>query len=396
MAGPLDGIRVLDLGSFVACPFCGMLLADLGAEVIRVEKPAGGEDRFLGLLTSSGDSYTFVNPNRNKKGVSLNLINEEARKILNELVTRSDVVLDNFSPQLVKVTGITYASLKKSKPDIIYARITAFGSTGPYRNRIGFDRIARAMSGAISISGFPDNPCFEQIYYVDYGTASLTAVGVVAALYHRERTGQGQMIDTSLLQTGVTYMAPFIGEWETGKKSRKRIGNRGYWYGPYDVYETKDGRRVFLGIVTDPIWKRFCQFIGREDLVADPRFNSEVARFEHRDIIDPVAREWVASQTAEEVVATAEKIPVPCGICYEQTEVAHDPQVKALEMLTEVPSPDESGNVLVTSPPLIMSETPLKIERSYPAIGQHNEEIYCGLLGYGREDLTRLKEEGVI
>ena len=258
MAGSLDGIRVLDLGSFVSCPFCGMLLADLGAEVIRVEKPTGGEDRFLGLLTSSGDSYSFVNPNRNKKGVSLNFNNEKGRHILNELVKRSDVVLENLSPNLVKITGIKYTNFKAIKPDIIYARVTAFGPTGPYRHRIAFDRIARAMSGAISISGFPDNPCCEQTYYVDYGTASLTAVGVLAALYHRERTGQGQLIDTSLLQTGVTYMAPFIGEWETGKVSRKRIGNRGYWYGPYDVYETKDGRRVFLGAVTDPVWKSFC------------------------------------------------------------------------------------------------------------------------------------------
>jgi len=396
MVGSLDGIRVLDLGSFVSCPFCGMLLADLGAEVIRVEKPTGGEDRFLGLLTSSGDSYTFVNPNRNKKDVSLNLLNEKGRNILNEMVKVSDVVIENLSPQLVKETSIMYDSFKKIKPEIIYARVTAFGPTGPYRHRIALDRIARAMSGAISISGLPDYPCCEPMYYVDYGTASLTAVGVLAALYHRERTGKGQLIDTSLLQTGVTYMAPFIAEWETGGKRRERIGNRGYWYGPYDVYETKDGRKVFLGAVTNSIWKRFCNFIGREDLVTDPRFNSEVDRFEHRDIIDPVAREWVASQTAEEVIASAEKIPVPCGMCYEQTEVAHDPQVKALEMLTEVPSPGKSGNVLVTNSPLSMSETPLKIERSYPAIGQHNEEIYCGLLGYNREDLTKLKEEGVI
>jgi len=396
MAGLLDGIRVIDLGSFVSCPFASMLLADMGAEVIRLEKPTGGEDRYLGLLTSGGDSYNFANPNRNKKGISLNYINEKGRKILDELVECSDVVMENLNPQLVEITGITYENCKRIKPDIIYARVTAFGSTGPYSHRIAFDRIARAMSGAISISGFPDTPCCEQTYYVDFGTASLIGVAVLAALYHRERTGQGQLVETSLLQTGVTYTAAFLSEWETGGKLRKRIGNRGYWYGPYDIYETKDGKRVFLGVVTNSVWRRFCRFIGREDLLNDPRFNSEVARFEHRDILDPIAREWVASQTAEELIATAEKIPVPCGICYEQTEVAHDPQVQAMKMLTKVPSPDGSENVLVTSPPIIMSETPLKIERSYPALGQHNEEVYCELLGYSHEDLTKFKEEGII
>jgi len=191
-------------------------------------------------------------------------------------------------------------------------------------------------------------------------------------------------------------MAPIIGEWETGKVLREQVGNRRYWTGPIDLYQTKDGRWVMLCIFPDGIWRRFCQSIGREDLATDPRFHSDLARWEHRDILDPVVSEWVASRTAEEVIAAAEKIPIPAGICYKHTEVAHDPQVKAREMLTEVTSPDGSSKVLVTGTPLRMSETPLKIERSFPAIGQHNEEIYCRLLGYSHEDLVKLKEEGVI
>ena len=398
MAGALDGIRVLELGRFVACPFCGMLLADLGAEVIRVERSTGGEDRFLGLPTpNSKDSYTFVNQNRNKKAISLNFErNDKAKEILNELVKRSDVVTENFSPEAAKAMGITYDNFKTIKPDIIFAHISGFGSTGPYSHRIGFDMVAKAMSGSMAISGFPGDPCRDQIYYIDYSTACLTTVGVLAALYHRQRTGQGQMINTALLQTAVTYMAPYIGEWETGKRLRKQVGNRGYWVGPCDLYKTKDGRWVMLAIITNSIWRRFCKFIGREDLATGPKFHNDLARWEHRDIIDPIVSQWVASQTAEEVIATAEKIPIPCGICYKHTEVAHDPQVKALEMLTEVPSPDGSSKVLVTGPPLRMSETPPKIERSFPAIGQYNEEIYCGLLGYSHEDLVKLKEEGAI
>ena len=397
MSGPLDGIRVLDLGRFIACPFCGMLLADLGAEVIRVERSGGAQDRYLGLLTPAGYAYGFTNQNRNKKAISLNFErNDKAKEILNQLIKHSDVVIENFSPEAAKAMGITYDNLKAIKPDIIFAHVSAFGPTGPYSHRIGFDQVAKAMSGAMAISGFPGPPTKEQTPHIDYMTACLTAVGVVSALYHRQATGQGQMIDTALLQTGVTFMAPFIGEWETGKKLRQQTGNRGPWVGPSDLYQTKDEKWVMLAIITNSIWRRFCQFIGREDLAADPRFHNDLARWEHHEIIDPVVSEWVASQTAEEVIAAAEKIPIPCGIAYEQTEVAHDPQVEEREMLAELPSPDGKSTVVVTGIPIRMSATPLKIERSFPGVGQHNEEIYCGILGYSPEDLAKLEEEGII
>ncbi len=397
MAGPLAGIKVLDLGRFASCPYCGMLLADLGAEVIRVERPGGEEDRFHGLLSPGGDNYLFISRNRNKKAITLNFArNDRAKEILNELVRHSDVVIENFGLEAAKAMGVTYDNFKKVKPDIIFAHVSAFGPTGPYSHRIGFDQTAKAMSGSMAISGFPGPPLREQPPWVDYGAASLTALGVVAAIYHRQNTSQGQMVDTSLMQTAISYMAPYIAEWETGKKLREQTGNRGPYMGPDDAYKTKDGRWVMITVLTNTIWRRFCRFIGREDLITDPRFHNDLARWEHRHILDPVVSEWVASQTAEEVIATAEKIPIPCGICYDQTEVANDPQVKAGEMMTKVPLPDGSGDVLVTSPPLRMSETPLKIERSFPAIGQHNEEIYCGLLGYSREDLVKLKEEGAI
>ncbi len=397
MAGSLTGIRVLDLGRYIASPFCGMLLADLGAEVIRVERAGGADDRKSSLLTPSGDTYLFVNQNRNKKGITLNFErNEKAREILRELVKHTDVVIENFSPSAAEGIGVSYENFKKIKPDIIFAHVSAFGSTGPYSHRLGFDQVAKAMSGAMAISGFPGPPVRDLVPWVDHSTACLTTVGVLAALYHRKETGQGQMIETALLQTAITYMAQVIGEWETGGKLREQVGNRSYWVGPSDLYKTKDGKWVMLAIINNSIWRRFCRFIDREDLGNDPRFHNDLARWEHRDILDPVVSEWVASQTAEEIMAAAEKIPIPCGLCLEQTEVAHHPQVKAREMLTEVPLPDGEGKVLVTSPPVRMSETPLKIERSFPALGEHNEEIYCELLGYTPDDLAKLKEEGVI
>ncbi len=398
MAGPLAGVRVLDLGRFIACPFCGMLLADLGAEVIRVERPGGSEDRFLGLLSPSGDNYSFINQNRNKKGITLDFErSEKARKILMELVRHADAVIENFSEQAARAFGVTYEKLKEVKPDIIYAHISAFGTDGPYSHRIGFDQIAKAMSGSMSISGFPgDPPTREAVNHIDYGTGMLTALGVVTALYHRNRTGEGQMIDTALLQTAVTCMATAIGEWEVGRAFRTQLGNRGWWCGPVDTYLTKDKKWVVLSLPTTSLWRRFCRFIGREDLAVDQRFQSDFSRWEHRDLLDPVVKEWVSSLTAEEVIDACERIPIPCGLCNEYTEVAHDPQVKAREMLVEIPTPSGGVKIPATGIPLRMSQTKLQIERSFPAVGEHNHEIYSEILGYGGEELALLQREGII
>lgn len=397
MAGPLTGIRVLDLGRFIACPFCGMLLADLGAEVIRIERPGGAEDRTMGFQTPYGTSYSFANQNRNKKGITLNFERSDAgRRILYELARFSDVVIQNFSPDAARGLGITYENFKAVKPDIIFARVSAFGYTGPYRNRIGFDQIAKAMSGAMTVSGFAGCPTKEQVPHIDYTTAAFTALGVVSALFNRQKTGEGQMIDTSLFQTGITYMAPYVGEWEVAQKKRERSGNRAQFIGPSDLYRAKDGRWVMLAIITNSIWRRFCKHIRREDMANDPRFKDDYSRWEHRDIIDKSVADWVAAHTAEEIIAQAETIPIPAGICYEQSEIFHDPQVIAGECLTDISFPDGSGSMPVTNVPLHLSATPAKVERSFPGLGQNNEEIYGGLLGYSIEHLQELEKDGII
>ncbi len=397
MAGPLDGIRVIDLGRFIACPFCGMLLADLGAEVIRVERPGGGPDRTMGLLTPWGDSYSYINQNRNKKCITLNFErNARAKEILNALIKQADVLIENFSPEAAKAFGITYENLKSIKPDIVFAHVSAFGPSGPYSHRLGFDQIGKAMSGAMSVSGFPGQPTKEQAPHVDYFTAGLTALGVVSAIYHRERTGEGQMIDTALLQSALTFMAPTLGEWEIGGIRRVQTGNRTPWLGPSDLYKTKDGRWIMLAIITNGIWRRFCNFIGREDLANDPRFHNDLARWEHHEIIDSVVSDWVGSQTTEEVMASAEQIPIPFGICYDQTEVAKDPHVQEREMLVKIPAPDGKHTATVTGIPIRMSGTPLQLARAIPKLGEHNKEIFCGLLGFDEADLEKLEQEGAI
>ncbi len=397
MTGPLDGIRVLDLGRFIAGPFCGMLLADLGAEVIRVERPGGGQDRFLGLMSPAGSSFGFSNQNRNKRGITLAFErNDRAKEILHQLIHQSDVIVENFSPSAAEAIGITYDKLRVVKEDIVFAHVSAFGPTGPYSHRLGFDQIAKAMSGAMSVSGFPGTPpTREQVPHIDYMTACLTTIGILSALYHRQATGEGQMVDTALLQTAITLMAPIIGEYETLGLKRVQAGNRGFWTGPSDLYQTKDGRWVMLAIITDSIWRRFCRSIGREDLADDERFGSDFKRFEHREIVDPVVAEWVAGQTADEVITAAEKIPIPCGLCHEQTEVAGNPHIQEREMLHQVPLPD-GGTMPVTGRPVRLSKTPTSIDRSFPEVGEHNREVYGGLLGYSDDDITRLIQDGVI
>jgi crotonobetainyl-CoA:carnitine CoA-transferase CaiB-like acyl-CoA transferase len=374
-----------------------MLLADMGAEVIRVERPGGTEDRTMGFLTPAGVAYSFANQNRNKKGITLNFERSaRGKQVLHELVRKSDVVMHNFSPEAARGLGVTYEDFKAVKPDIIFAQASAFGYTGPYQHRLGFDQIAKAMSGAMAISGFPERPTKEQVPHVDYLTATLVTVGVLGALYHRQRTGEGQAVEGTLLQTGVTYMAPYLGEWEVARKQRPRNGNRTHFIGPSDAYLTKDGRWVMLAIITNSIWRRFAKAIGRPELAEDPRFYNDYARWEHRDIIDKAVADWVAARTAEEVIAEAEKIPIPAGVCYEQTEVASDPQVKAREMLKSVPMPGVDGTLPVTNAPLRMSATPTEVVRSFPAVGEHNEEVYGGILGYTGAQIEELRKEGVI
>jgi len=410
MAGALDGIRVLDLGRVLAGPYCATLLADLGAEVIRIE-PCDVEDRrpedwqnfqkkYPERLTPYGDVWGYAYLHRNKKAVSLNFMgrkepNIKAREILWQLVKHADVAVHNFSLAAAQDMGITYDHFKQIKPDIIFAHVTGFGSTGPYKNRVGYDPVAKAMAGIMLLSGPPGPPMRDAISSVDFGTAMLTTIGVVSALYHRQKTGEGQMIETALLRTALQYAAGYISTWETAHLPHERAGNQPFGIGPSNTFQAKDGRWVYISMLGNRMWRRFCRFIGRENLATDPRLQNDWDRWLNRDITYPVVMEWVASQTAQEVFDAAQKIPIPCGLCYDITEVADDPHIKETGMLTEVPGP-EGHKFVVTNPPLKMSATPPKIERPSPGKGEHNKEIYCGLLGYSPKDLKSWEKEGVI
>ena len=394
----LEDIRVLDFGRFVACPYCGMLLADMGAEVIRVERPGGEEDRTVGLTGPHGQNLSYPSYARNKKGITLNLLNNvRSREILTDLVGHCDVVIHSFSPEAAGLMGLTYDELKKIKADIILTAISCFGSSGPYANRIGFDFIAQAMSGAMKLGGFPDKPP-QRAYMLpmDYGTGLAAAFGTMIALRHRDQTGEGQMVDLSLLQTALAFVTPQIAEAEVLGKLRPMIENRAAYVGPTDLYRCKDGY-VFIATIMNSLWRRLARIIGHEELIEDPELQTDIQRYEHRHRIDPLVETWAAGHTISEVMGKLEKARIPCGPVRNLNEVADDPHVRSENMIEYVDM-EEPGleRLPVSGIQAKLSKTPGRVVTRAPNVGEHNNEVYRDLLGYSKALLNELRETGVI
>jgi crotonobetainyl-CoA:carnitine CoA-transferase CaiB-like acyl-CoA transferase len=394
----LEDIRVLDFARFIAGPYCGMLLADMGAEVIRIDRPGGEEDRTAGLTGSNGENLSFPNYARNKKGITLDVFDKDhGQKILTDLVKQSDVVLHSFSPEAARRAGLTYEDLVKSNPQIIVTAISCFGSTGPYSDRTGFDFIAQAMSGAMKIGGFPDKPPIRAfVNPMDHGTGAIAAFGTLVALRHRDLTGEGQLVDLALFQTALTYVVPFIAEAEVLGKIRPIIGNRSAYLGPTDLYQCKDGY-VFIATIMNSLWRRLARIIGHEELIDDPDLQTDFERYENRDRIDPLVAEWAAGQTVAEVLEKLEKARIPSGPLRGLDEVLDDPHVRSEKMIEFVDMESKGlERMPISGIPARLSKTPGRITSRAPRVGEHNEEIYQDLLGYTTEGLEDLREEGVI
>lgn len=394
MAGPLEGIRVIDFGRFIAGPYCAMLLADFGADVIRVERREGGEDRKLGPVTESGEGGLFLNLNRNKRGLTLDLSHPDSRKIVQGLVSTADIVVVNLPLSVMKRAGLDYDSLRAVKADIILVMASAFGPDGPYTDRVGFDGIVQAMSGAMGLTGFPGPPVRSIISWADYGTALHGAYGAMMALYHRQRTGQGQLIDVSLLATGVTFMTPLLAELKTTGIRREQLGNTAYYASPSDTYRTSDGW-IVVPTVGGPMFRRWARLIGREDLIEDPRFKDDISRGNNAKAINDAMSEWCARRTREQAIVELEAARVPCGPCYALDEVLADAQVNSRELLEEVEYPGGTKPVPIASPPLRLSATPADKCRRAPTLGEHTDEI-LGELGFTREEIATFRELRVV
>src|SRR5262249_18316699 len=394
MTGPLEGIRVLDFGRFIAGPYCAMMLADFGADVIRIERPGGGEDRRLGPVTENGEGGLFLNVNRNKRGISLDLSHRAAGEIIRRLVASADIVVANLPIDVLRKTGLDYDSLRSIKPDIILVMASAFGPDGPYKDRVGFDGVVQAMSGAMSLTGSPGPPVRSIVSWVDYGTALHAAFAAMAALYQRKASGKGQLIDASLLATGLTFMMPLLAELSTTGVERKQQGNTGYYAAPSDVYQTRDGRWIIVPTIGDPMFRRWARVVGRADLIEDRRCRDDISRGNNYELINDVMIEWCAKLTRDEAIAALEEARVPCGPVYDLEEVLSDVQVHARGIVQQVEFPGGTKPVPIAATPVRLGGQPVKNTRA-PMLGEHTAEVLQDL-GFKESEIAELREAGVI
>jgi crotonobetainyl-CoA:carnitine CoA-transferase CaiB-like acyl-CoA transferase len=394
MAGPLQGIRVIDFGRFIAGPYCAMMLADFGAEVIRVERREGGEDRHLGPVTESGEGGLFLNVNRNKRGITLDPAHRLAGQVVRRLVASADIVIVNLPLDVMKKLHLDYDSIRAIKEEIILVMASAFGPDGPYRDRVGFDGVAQAMSGSMSLTGFPGPPVRSIVSWVDYGTALHAAFGAMVALHHRNQTGRGQLIDVSLLATGVTFMTPLLAERSVRGIRREQMGNTGFYTAPSDVYATRDGW-IIVPTIGDQMFRRWACLVGREDLIDDPRCCDDINRGNNAAVINEVMAGWCAARSRDEAIAQLEAVRIPCGPVYDLEEALSDAQVRARNLLEEVDYPGASKPVPLASTPVRLSETPGGIHHRAPALGEHTDEVLAEL-GFSKDEIATFRNEGAI
>lgn len=390
----LEGIRVIDFGRFIAAPYSAMLLADFGADVIRVERREGGEDRRVGPVTESGEGGLFLNLNRNKRGITLDPAHALAAPIINRLVQSADIVIVNLPFNVMKRLRLDYESLRAIKDDIILVMASAFGPDGPYSDRVGFDGVAQAMSGAMSLTGFPEAPVRSIVSWADYGTALHAAFGAMAALYHRAQTGKGQLIDVSLLATSVMFMTPLLAERSVTGIRREQQGNAGYYASPSDSYRTRDGW-IIVPTIGDQMFRRWARLVGRQDLIEDPRCKDDITRGDNYKLINDAMTGWCANLTRDEAIEQLERARIPCGPVYELDEVLNDAQVRARRLLEEKHFPGGAKAVPVANVPVRLSETPGEVRHRAPVLGEHTDEVLTEL-GFTAAEITAFRNEGAI
>lgn len=393
--GVLDGVRVLDFGRFIAAPWCSALLADMGADVVRIEKREGGEDRWVQSVTEGGEGGTYLQCNRNKRSLTLDTTTDDGKAITRKLVARSDIVVANMPAAGMRANGLDYDTLRAVRQDIILASATAYGEGGPYSDRIGFDGAGQVMSGAVYRQGLPEQPIRTVVPYADFGTALTLTIGVMMALYHRDRTGEGQHVEGALLPTAMMMSNAFLIERDLLGTDKPRMGNQGTSVAPCDLYKTADRGWVLLQIAGRPMFKRWCRLVGRAEWVDDPRFADDDLRWENGDVLNDAMAQWCADKTKAEVLEMLEAAKLPAAPMNSTQDVLDDPHVAAMGYLQRVPFPGAPHDVPIIETPFRLSATPGVIRRRAPLLGEHTDEI-LGEIGYTTADITGLRDRQVV
>lgn len=389
----LHGIRVLDFGRFIAGPYCGALLADHGADVIRIERREGGEDRFMPPVMPSGEGGMFVQLNRGKRCLTLDIAHPRGREIIHQLVRSSDVVIVNLPPPTLAKLGLDYDTLSAINPRIVVAAGTGFGSTGPWSDRAGFDSVGQAMSGAMYMTGHPDAPSRAHANYVDFSTAMSLAWGTLAALWAREKTGRGQLVQASLLRSALVHTNGVLIEQALLKKDRVPQGNRGYTTAPVDLFRTQNGW-LTVQSVGQVMFDRWTEVVGRTDLKADPRFATDTLRGDHSAEISGIMSDWCAQRTLEQVMAALDAARIPCAPVLTPQEALEHPQIVGSGLLRDMDFPSLDRPFPLVPHPVEMSETEITLQRA-PLLGEHTDEVLREL-GLDDAAIATLRADGIV
>jgi CoA:oxalate CoA-transferase len=394
MKGPLEGLVVVDMTRVLAGPFCTMMLADLGATVVKVERPEGGDDsRAFGPFVK-GESAYFMSINRGKKSVTLDLKSPRGKELLRRLVEKADVLVENFKPGVMKKLGLDYETLRQVNPRLVYAASTGFGQTGPYSARPAYDLVIQGMGGLMSITGPDgDHPTKVGSSVADIFAGIFTCIGILAALQNRARTGTGQMVDVAMLDCMVAILENAVSRYVASGESPRPLGNRHPSIAPFSTVPTSDGM-ITLAAGNDELWRRFCKIAGLT-VAEDPRFLTNADRVAHWAELEPLVTAATAQKPTAHWLEVLQAADVPCGPINDIGAVLGDPHVLARRMLVEVMHP-VAGAMKVPGVPVKFSETPAEVQGPAPVLGQHNDEVWCGMLGVRQEEVRQLRDQRVI
>jgi crotonobetainyl-CoA:carnitine CoA-transferase CaiB-like acyl-CoA transferase len=404
VTGALEGIRIFDMSRVLAGPSCTQLLGDLGAEVIKIERPGEGDDTrkwgppFLkdGAGRDTAESSYYLSANRAKRSLTLDFTKPEGRAIALRLIAQSDVLVENYKVGNLAKYGLDYPSLRHDFPRLVYCSVTGFGQTGPYAPRPGYDFLAQAMGGIMSLQGEPEGePMKGAVAFADLMAGMYSAVAILAALHHRDRTGEGQHIDMALLDTQVAWLGNQAQAYLTSGKAPPRLGNAHATVVPYHVFPSADGH-IVLAIGNDGQFRKFCACAGVPDLAADPRFATNSARVVNRAVVVPEVARLVAQRKSADWIAALEQAGVPCSPINSLNQVFADQQVKARDMVVRMAHPGAPEPIALLANPIKYSATPVEYKLPPPTMGQHTEAILHEMLGLGDAEIAALRKSGVI